>query len=396
MTTERQQSIMEDLRCAASQLGGRAFLGSLIVSIIFCFGLFVLRADKFLFLPGDVANASAEDLVAFWRASQMALTGEAAAAYDKLAFQGTLVAPNDTLIWWNPPHAFLLIWPLSLAPYGVAKVFWMAGSLSALAGIAKLSRTSALGLVAILISPAAFASLLVLQSGPFIALGLLAAFLMADRRPLLCGLLLAVLTVKPQYGLMAPVFLAAIGAWRAFGAAAAFTAILALISAIIFGVDIWRQFFTAPLGDYLTTALNRDMVAVGHSLQKAGLGGSPAMAAQIATIMGCGAVVWLTSKRAPREIAIGITLLASALAAPSVWIYDWPLVAAGLLMLARSASPWPISLQITAGLAWLGPLYSLGLTTMTSSLVAPIALATTLMLACRTLLKEPVSGQSAA
>lgn len=396
MTTERQHSIMEDLRLAANRLGGRVFLGSLIVSIIFCFGLFVLRADKFLFLPGDIANASAEDLVAFWRASQMALAGEAAAAYDRLAFQTSLTAPNNTLIWWNPPHAFLLIWPLSLAPYGVAKVFWVVSSLAALAGIAKLSRTSALGLAAILVSPAAFASLLVLQSGPFIALGLLAAFLMADRRPLLCGLLLAILTVKPQYGLMAPVFLAAIGAWRAFGAAAAFTAILALVSAIVFGVDTWRQFFTAPLGDYLTTALNRDMVAVGHSLQKAGLGDNTAMAAQVATIIGCGVVVWFAGKRTPRQIAVGVALLASALAAPSIWIYDWPLVAAGLLMLARSASPWPISLQIVAGLAWIGPLYSLGLTTMTSSLVAPIALATTFMLACRALLKGPVSRQSAA
>lgn len=381
MTAERKQSIMDDFRRAADRAGGRTFLGFLIASTIFCFGLFVLRADKFLFLPNDIANASAEDLIAFWRASQMALAGEAAAAYDRLAFQAVLTPPNNTLLWWNPPHAFLLIWPLSLAPYGVAKLIWMAGSLAALAGIAKLSRASALGLAAILISPAAFASLLILQSGPFIALGLLAALLMADRRPLLCGLLLALLTVKPQYGLMAPVFLAAIGAWRAFGAAAAFTALLAFASALLFGLESWRAFFAAPFGDHLTAVLHRDMVAIGHSLQKAGLSESLALAAQALTIVGCGAAVWIAARRAPREIAIGVALLAAALASPSVWVYDWPLVAAGLLMLARTTSPWPISLQIAAGLAWLGPLYSLGLTTMTSSLAAPVTLIATFALA---------------
>lgn len=220
---------------------------------------------------------------------------------------------------------------------------------------------------------------------------------MADKRPLLCGLLLALLTVKPQYGLMAPVFLAAIGAWRAFGAAAAFTILLALVSTLLFGVEAWRQFFAAPFGDHLTAALHRDMVAVGHSLQKIGIDGGIAMAVQIATIAGCGIAVWITARKASRDIAIGIALLASALAAPSFWIYDWPLVAAGLFMLARRTSPWPISLQIVAALAWLGPLYSLGLTTTASSLAAPMFLAASLILTVQAFsARNNINDQSAA
>ncbi|MEO1135077.1 MAG: glycosyltransferase family 87 protein [Pseudomonadota bacterium] len=374
------QGNAQDLKIAelwrsAAGFGGPVFAAIILASLIFCFALFALRADKIFALPGAISQASAEDLVAFWRASSMALSGEAAAAYDRLVFQAPLAAPNDNLIWWNPPHAFLMIWPLALLPYGAAKLLWLGASIAALAWIVRLAQPTPFKLVAILLSPAAFASLLVLQTGPFFALGLLTAFLMADRRPLLSGLLLAVLTVKPQYGLMAPIFLAAIGAWRAFGAAVIFTLALSFMSAMIFGVEVWRQFFAVPVADYAAAGLHRDMVSISHSLQKAGLSQSVALTMHVGVATAAAGLVWVAARRAPRDAAIGLALLASALAAPVIWIYDWPLVAAGIFMLTRSASPMPISIQIIMGLAWLGPLYSLGFGTMASSLAAPALLA---------------------
>lgn len=382
MTQKQTKSARDDMRAWERQIGDPVFAAILALSVIFCFALFALRADKIFSFPASIADASAEDLVAFWRASQMALAGDAAAVYDRLVFQAPLTPPNDNLVWWNPPHALLLFWPLSFLHYGVAKALWIGASITALAGVVRLLQGTPLKHVVMLVSPAAFASLLVLQSGPFIALGLFTALLMADRRPLLSGLLLALLTVKPQYGLMAPVFLAAIGAWRAFGAAAVFTALLAALSAALFGIEAWRQFIAAPTSDYVTSGVYRDMISVSQTLQKLGAGEILALAAQGLTAAACAASVWWIARHAPRQCAIGFTLLASAVAAPVIWIYDWPLIAAGLLLLAQSSRPWPIGVQIIAGLSWLGPLYSLGFGTMPSSIIAPgLLLAVTILMA---------------
>jgi hypothetical protein len=88
--------------------------------------------------------------------------------------------------------------------------------------------------------------------------------------------------------------------------------------------------------------------------------------------------VFLAAKRWLREAAIGFTLLASAFASPSLWIYDWPLVAAGLFMLARAGAPFPPALQLLAGALWIAPLISLGFTTMESALAAPAIFAAAL------------------
>lgn len=352
----------------------------LILTSAFAAFLFDLRADKIFALPAVATEASAEDLVAFQRAAEMAAAGRAAEAYDAAAFRAGLPPEHKGMLWLNPPHGLLLVAPMTGAPYGAAKLSLLLLTILSLTAIGALARAPWWMMATLVVSPAAFASLLVMQTGPLIALGLLAAFLLAPKRPVAAGLILALLTVKPQYGLMAPLFLAALGQWRAIGWAAFFGAALAALSVAAYGFAPWNAFFESMSGGAMAAHganLHRDMVSAGSTLLKLGAGPFSG-AGQTTVILACAAATVFAARNLPRDTAIGFALLASAAASPSLWVYDWPLIAAGLLMLARASSPWPPLLQLAAGLLWIGPLYSLGLGTMASSLVAPALLALTL------------------
>lgn len=369
------------LQRRAERAGGRVFAATLLLTAMFVFGLYNLRAEKIFTLPATIEHATAADFSAYWRAGHMAREGDAALAYDAKEFRAGLPPPNERQLWLHPPHFLLVAAPLSFLPFPALKALWIALSVICLLLCARTTSPQTLFYLAVLLSPGAFASALVLQMGPMIAAGLASSLVLAKRRPIVAGVILALLTMKPQYGLMAPIFLAATRAWRAFAVAAIATILLSAISVFIFGVDPWLAFFHSATAGALAEhalALHRDMVSVQASFAKLHFAPPLRAAAQLCATVVSAVAVYFAARRWPRDAAIGFTLLVSAFAAPSVWIYDWPLVAAGLFMLARAASPWPAHLQILAGALWITPLISLGLLTLESSLAAPVIFASAL------------------
>lgn len=352
--------------------GGRLFAAALIVSIIFAGMLFTVRAEKIFTLPPSIMESSAEDLRVFWRAGQMALDGEGVSIYDRDVLSAQFPENGKGLIWLNPPHALFAVLPLGLMSYGAAKALWLIASAIGFVLIARIGAPQSPALMAAsLIGPASFASFLVLQAGPFMALLLMGGLLLAERRPILAGFLLALLTFKPQYGLMAPLFLAVRGDWRAFASAAAFTCLMAFSSLLAFGADSWRAFFSVVTGDHAMN-IHRDMVTAGQAAGKLGAGADLRAIVQAAAILiGAGATI-AAARRLPRGEATAVVLLASAAAAPSFWVYDWAFVAAALYLLTRNGR-WPLSIQTIAAAALFAPLIPLGAETQLSS-VATTAL----------------------
>ena len=93
--------------------------------------------------------------------------------------------------------------------------------------------------------PGALVNLTNGQNG-FLTLGLLgAALLTLERRPILAGVLFGLMSYKPQYGLLVPIFLIATGRWRAIAAASVTVLLLAAMSLAIFGPQTWQAFFTS-------------------------------------------------------------------------------------------------------------------------------------------------------
>lgn len=370
--------VLTEMNGLAGRLGGRGFAAALVVCAVFSIALFHLRAGPIFAAPTSLAEAGKGDFPAFWRAGEMALEGDAAQAYDPAAFRAAFGADGQGLLFLNPPQFFLLIWPFSLLSYGAAKSVWLVLNALALGAVAVLAgrgraQTGAF-LVFILFSPAAFAAFLPAQVSPLVAAGLLAALILAKERPLAAGLLLALVTAKPQYALLVPVFLAARGEWRAFAAAAVFSLLFAALSFFVLGAQTWAAFFGALGGEHLSHAgaIMRDAVTAHHTAGKLGAGPPARMAVQLAAAAAGAVMVWTVARHWRRDAAIGFTLIVSAFVSPSLWVYDWPLFAAGLFMLARDCGRWPAPVQLAAALLWVAPLISLGFATMESSLAAPV------------------------
>lgn len=356
------------------------FLAVAVIVSVFTASLFDVHATKIFGLP-DVARMTKEDAPAFWRAGVLAINGKAEEAYNPAVFQEPFGENGRGLLYLNPPHFFFMAAPLGVVGYPTAKLALMIMTLAAMAGLACMAGVGAaqrsLFVALLLLSPGAYASALVWQTAPLVALALAAAFLAAPTRPLFAGALLALLTVKPQYGLMAPIFLAATGDWRTIRAAIACTLVLFLLSVAAFGTETWRAFLSALVDVHGPHAarLARDMVAAHQTIAKLGVTDAGVrLVIQATTVAALGAATYAAARCWPRRAAIGFALLASAAASPSLWIYDWPIVAAGVLMLAPPGRTTPLGLQFAASVVWLAPLVPLGLGSMESSVLPMLAL----------------------
>ncbi len=78
-------------------------------------------------------------------------------------------------------------------------------------------------LVALLLSPAAVLCVISGQSSLITAAMLVTIFAWLDRRPVAAGILIGLLTLKPQLGVLFPIMLIASGRWRVFASAAVTT-----------------------------------------------------------------------------------------------------------------------------------------------------------------------------
>jgi hypothetical protein len=102
-------------------------------------------------------------------------------------------------------------------------------------------------LVPILCSPAAIFCLISGQSSLLTTAMLLAIMACLDRRPLVAGVLIGLLTLKPQLGVLLPVMLIASGRWRVFFIASAVALALAAATTVIFGAQVWSDFIVKGL-----------------------------------------------------------------------------------------------------------------------------------------------------
>jgi hypothetical protein len=149
--------------------------------------------------------------------------------------------------WPNPPTALVVMAPFGLLSYFPALFAWCAVSALAfyLAGRREVAdwRT----LVVVLVSPAALLCVLSGQSSFLTLAALLAIFAWLDKRPVLAGILIGLLTVKPQLGILFPFALAASGRWRVFAAAAVTAIALFAASLALGGVEGWHAYITKAM-----------------------------------------------------------------------------------------------------------------------------------------------------
>jgi hypothetical protein len=92
----------------------------------------------------------------------------------------------------------------------------------------------------------------------------LGALALRERRPVLAGILLGLLTVKPQLGLLFPFLLVAERRWSMIASAALTTVALVAASVAVFGVEAWEGYFdeVVPYQAYVMRALEGTFLAM--------------------------------------------------------------------------------------------------------------------------------------
>jgi hypothetical protein len=182
------------------------------------------------------------------------------------------------------------------------------------------------------------------QSSLLTAAILIAIFTCLDTRPLIAGILIGCLSLKPQLGLLFPVLLVASGRWRTFTAAAATTIVIGGATAILFGPQVWIDFVQKGLP--VQTEFMADgrlllapfMPTFYMNLRTAGLGHAPAMALQACVAaLAIAAVFWACRfrKSADPQLLAALFLAGSVAAVPYLLVYDLlPLTCFTLFLLA--------------------------------------------------------------
>jgi hypothetical protein len=192
-----------------------------------------------------------------------------------------------------------------------------------------------------LAAPWALATLFVGQNG-FLTAALIGLVLLNLRRlPVLSGILLGLLTYKPQFGLLFPLALAMGGHWRTFVMASLTALFLIALSNAVYGPAAFTAFFQV-LPQTAQTLL--DEGAVGWSkLQSVyglarwlGLSSAAGWTAQVAATLACAtAVIRLWRSGAAHELKAAGLAVATLLATPYLFVYDLPVLAVAMAFLYR-------------------------------------------------------------
>jgi hypothetical protein len=228
--------------------GRVARYGYLFLLFFYVPGLFVL------FLRGSLAvkpNGSFNmvDFGCFWSGAIATLTGNASEVYNYSYFSdlqvslfGAQVAAGQAFHWLYPPTFLIYIIPLGTLPFLAAYVVWILSTFSlSLVGLRKTTQKPLTVLLAVAPGPVLWTVRLG-QTG-FLAVGLMSLSLaVIEKRPLVGGMILGLLSYKPQLGILFPIVLVSTGHWRAVLGAGFSCIALGTATTWLFGVGIWTEF----------------------------------------------------------------------------------------------------------------------------------------------------------
>ena len=310
------------------------------------------------------ATTLESDFRVLWAAARLFLEGEPLAAFQSDRVRAVYdPTSTDWMPWLYPPGYLFVMAPLGALPYAPA---FLAMTLLSVAAMALAARPFVGGVgpawAALTLAPAYLPTLVIGQNSlVWLAVLLAALYALRSGRPILAGVLIGCLTLKPQLGLMLPVALLAAWQWRAILAAGATALLLAGLPTLAVGPEYWPLLAT-QLADHaermITLTPDLDLlVSPGYLPTRLGLAPSTALSMQWALTALCAlsvAVFW-RSRRVGFDAKVALLLTAILLSAPYLWYYEAAMMAAIGLFLLRAGILVPRGAQaFLLVLLWIG------------------------------------------
>jgi hypothetical protein len=311
------------------------------------------------------------DFINIWAGPQLAFDGRLATLFDLGAYHqaiGQLFGHSIPFHNWGyPPFTLVVFWPLAQLPYFWALAVWTIGLFAAFAGVtlSKIDPKDRLNaLIMLALAPACLINALGGQNGFLSAVLMLGGILLLDRRPILAGVLIGLLTFKPHLGLVFPFVLLALGAWRVIFAASLTVAALVLISIAFFGIEPWRLYISTT-GAYQVMVLERFegfytvmMTSVAAAARMSGISFQAAMIIQLAVAVAVLAATCWTVRRTNDPCQRAFVLVSAApLITPYAFNYDLTALAAVLTWkLFRPLPAERLWIYLILAAAWFMPI----------------------------------------
>ncbi|MGU7773327.1 glycosyltransferase family 87 protein [Burkholderia sp. MR1-5-21] len=308
------------------------------------------------------------DFIAFWAASRLALAGHALDAYDiRLLVESAKVAVPGTssvLAWFYPPAFYLVVLPLALMPYLLSYCVFIGTTLAAyvfvLLRVIGRNRTA---LWCVAAFPGLWSNLLHGQNAFLTAALAGAALLHLERRPIVAGVFVGLLAIKPHLALLFPVALLAERAWLASAAAAATAIAVTAAGTAALGIGTLKAFFASvqQARTFVETGALpwAKMPTVFALARMAGVPVTGAYVVHAVVALGTTCVVWRVWRRSADPALRGASLMtATFLISPYVYDYDlaWLAFPIAWLALAGLRNGWQHRERETLLAAWVLPM----------------------------------------
>jgi hypothetical protein len=308
------------------------------------------------------------DFSVFWSASHLALLGHPEDAYQLVKLHSVIHTINPSVKegsygWFYPPNYFLIIAPLAYIPYLVSYLLFISLTLFAYLFVVHRIYANPEGLWCLAGFSGLWDNLVTGQNGFLTAAIAGGSLLLIDKRPVIAGMLIGILSIKPQLILLFPIALVASKAWKTLIVAILTSALSLAASTMLFGVvtlESWVRSIdlARSLLEFGGTHFWMRVPTIFSFLHLLGIPLQWAYLAHFFVAAMVATSIWITWKSTVEpELRNAALITGSLLISPYILIYDltWlalPIAWMSKIGIERGWLRWEIETLI---LAWLLP-----------------------------------------
>lgn len=313
--------------------------------------ILAFKAFRF-FEAGFWYDSQTADFSAFHIVAQRIWLGDLDLTYQFASFAKMQMAAaggtTGVMPWTYPPQFDLLLAPFAFLPGWAAYFLFTTITLAAYLMTLRVIAGKNFALVLVVFFPAIAITIAIGQNGLLTGALIGLVCINAERRPVLAGIALGMMVIKPHLAVAAGIYMLLTRCWPAVLTAAIVVVASSLMCTLAFGPQIWIAWLGSirEAASYLEEGRYQlfRMISAYAALYKAGLPAAGAFWGQMAMAGLALAAVALAAARGPSpRFALGIVAVTSVMISPYAYDYDLPIVGIGLALLlpdlASLASP---------------------------------------------------------
>lgn len=328
------------------------------------------------------------DFIFFWTASRLAVSGHARDVYDFILFQDFLskVAMEPMAeAFFYPPTFLLFLLPLSFMPYLLSFFVWISFALFGYCLVVHRIAPHALTILTVLAFSPTLLNISYGHNGLLTAALMGGGLLITDRRPIAGGVLLGLLTYKPNLAILLPFALIVGRKWRVFAAFVVSAGLMILLSCIMFGFEIWAAFIhnisiSAKMLESGFSGFILNFKTMPSTYAATRLAGGGIRLSLLAHITAMAFALFITVRVWSRETSLpvraSILVICSMLFTPYLQDYDVTLLALAIAWLGWEGylKKWSEKENLFLLASWFAPLISLFLVKLFEIQILPVFL----------------------